>query len=591
MKMPSVQARTSIDVVEILPVNDFSRLAVSFFVNDCFLSFFDEIETRCPLFSSVQHVFDRLSVSSKMLLVVGTALVVLAVPPIIYDVTAKHRQIEEMAERHAKAALDMLEAAHVQPMIHHGDPGSTAAAVETLDDSLEAFSEVNENVNLWLVMGPKVLTHQETNRRDVFRRPLDDIDRAVIETGLPKLVLNDADVLRVTRPVVLGQGSAGKERCVGCHSDLMNMAEGEVVGAYSAAVDLGVELAAWRRGIFEEVAVAAFVLVTTLVLIACLLRAAALRPLRQLTGVTRRLADGDTAVEIPCTNRVDELGMMAQSLDIFRKSLIEKHALEAEQVETLKLLETQKLRLETALDKERELSGMQRQFVTMVSHEFRTPLAIIDGNAQRIIKRKEQIAPERLHSGIDKIRSSVVRLVNLVESVLSVSQLDSDSVKFQPRSSDLRQIIKDVSANYRDMSPDHDLIIDVQGLPEKLRIDSNLMQQVISNLVSNAMKYSSIGARVWIDGSQADDGGVSVSVRDEGPGIPASELDKLFDRFFRGSASTGIIGTGIGLHLAKVFVELHGGRIDVLSAEGEGSTFTVHLPPPESMASGRDQAA
>ena len=589
--MASVQARSSVDVVEVQPVNDFSRPTVSFFVNDCFLSFFDEIETRWPLFSTMQHVFDKLSVSSKMLLVVGTALVVLAVPPIIYDVSAKHQQIEDMAERHAKAALDMLEAVHVQPTIHHGQAGGVGAAAETLDDSLEAFSEVNENVNLWLVMGPGVLDHQEANQREIRRRPLDNIDRKVIETGLPQMALNDADVLRVTRPVVLGQGSAGQERCVSCHSDVMNMAEGEIIGAYSAAVDLGIELAAWRRGVFDQIGVAAFVLVATLVLISCLLRAAALRPLRQLTGVTLRLAEGDTKVEIPCADRVDELGMMARSLDVFRKSLIEKRALEAEQEETLKLLETQKVRLEVALDKERELNGMQRQFVTMVSHEFRTPLAIIDGNAQRIIKRKDQIAPERLHSGIDKIRSSVVRLVNLVDSVLSVSRLESDSVNFQPRPSDLRRIINEVSANQREISPGHDLILDVENLPDKLRIDGNLMQQVVSNLMSNAMKYSPTGTRIWIDGRQADDGGVSISVRDEGGGVSANELDKLFDRFFRGSASTGIIGTGIGLHLAKTFVELHGGRIDVVSAEGEGATFTVYLPPSGSATGREDQAA
>lgn len=539
---------------------------------------------------TVRQMFDRLSVSSKTLLVVGIALAVLSTPLIIYDITAEHQQIEGMAKRRANAALDMLEAIYVQPVIHH-EHAEDSDAADILDDSLEQFSEINENVNLWLVMGPKVLEYQEQAGQDILRRPLDDIDTAVIETGQPLLALNADDVLRVTRPAVLGRGHAGEGRCVRCHSELMNMQTDEVIGAYSAAVDLGLELAAWRRGIVADIAAAVLVESITLALIYCLLRAAALQPLRQLTAVTRRLADGDTAVEIAWKDRNDELGMMARSLDVFRANLAKKQALEAEQEETLNLLETQKHRLETSLDKERELNGLQRQFVSMVSHEFRTPLAIIDGNAQRIMKRQDQIAPERLQNGIHKIRTSVVRLINLMESVLSVSRLEADTIKFQPQSSDLGVLIEEVCANHREVSPGHDLISDTTALPAELTIDANLMRQVVANLVSNAAKYSPDGTRVWVGGDVAADGSVSISVRDEGPGILPDERDKLFDRFFRGSVSTGIIGTGIGLHIVQVFVDLHGGRIEVVSTEGEGATFIIHLPPSGSIAVRPNEAA
>lgn len=117
------------------------------------------------------------------------------------------------------------------------------------------------------------------------------------------------------------------------------------------------------------------------------------------------------------------------------------------------------------------------------------------------------------------------------------------------------------------------------------------MRQVISNLISNATRYSAKDTRVWIDGNVATDGTVLISVRDEGPGIPSAELDKLFDRFFRGSTSIGIIGTGIGLHIVQVLVDLHGGQVDVVSAEGEGTTFTIHLPPSGSNVARPDQAA
>jgi len=532
---------------------------------------------------SVQQFFDGFSLSSKMLLVVAVALTVLAAPLIIYDLAIKRQEIESMAERHAKAALDMLEAVHIQPQIHHARAEDSDVASEVLNDSLERFSEFNENVNLWLVMGPKVLDYQKSARKDVLRRPLDEVDAAVIETGRPMLALNADDVLRVTRPAVLGRGHAGEGRCVRCHSELMGMSTDEVIGAYSAAVDLGLELAAWRRGIFVDIAVAALVVAITLAVIFSLLKAAALRPLRQLTAITRQLASGDAAVEITCKDRIDELGMMARSLDVFRANLIEKQALEREQEETLGLLATQKDRLEASLDKERELNGLQRQFVSMVSHEFRTPLAIIDGNAQRIEKRRREITPERLDNGINKIRTSVVRLINLMESVLSVSRFEAGNIKFEPRLSDLGEVIEEVCTNHREVSPSHDVIADVAKLPQQLYLDVNLMRQVVSNLISNAIKYSPEGTRIWVDGYEAADGDISISVRDEGPGIPSAELDKLFDRFFRGSVSTGIIGTGIGLHIVQVFIDLHGGRVDVASTEGQGTTFTVILPPSGSL--------
>jgi len=539
----------------------------------------------------VSQFFGGLSLSSKMLIVVAIALAALATPLIIYDLVSKRQDIEAMAKRHAKAALDMLEAVHVQPQIHHGRADDSDASYDTLDDSLEQFSELNENVNLWLVMGPKVIDYQLSVQEGVFRNPLDEIDASVVTTGRPMLSLNADDVLRVSRPAVMGQGRAAEVRCVRCHSELMNMGAGEVLGVYSAAVDLGLELAAWRRGIYADIVAAILVGAATLAVIFGLLKATALRPLRQLTGITHQLANGDAAVEITCDDRNDELGMMARSLGVFRANLIEKQALECEQEETLALLAVQKERLETSLDKERELNGLQRQFVSMVSHEFRTPLAIIDGNAQRIMKRQSPLAPDRLNNGLDKIRTSVMRLINLMESVMSVSRLETGNIKFQPQPSNLSKVIEEVCASHREVSPEHNVIVDVTTLPQQLNVDANLIRQVISNIIANATKYAPKGTSIWVGGSVDADDNISISVRDEGPGIPSDELEKLFDRFFRGSVSTGIIGTGVGLHIAKVFIDLHGGRMDVASTEGEGATFTVYLPPKGSIEARPDQAA
>jgi len=528
--------------------------------------------------SSMMRLLDRLSLSSTMLLAVGGALVAVATSLISYDITAKHRDIEVMAERRAEAALDMLEAVHIQSMIYRGQVEDGDPAINTLNKSMEQFSRESQSVDLWLVTGPKVLAFQKTNNQQDIARPIDAVDATVIKTAKPMRALTAGDVLRVTRPVIMGEGHARHERCAQCHTRLMGIGVGEVIGAYSAAVDLRSELAGWRQGIILDVTTAAAITVLTLALIFSLLKFAALRPLQTLAGITHRLANGDAEVEIKGQKRIDEFGMMARSLDVFRANLIEKKCLEAEQAAMLHVQEEQKLRLEAALDKERELSGLQRQFVSMVSHEFRTPLAIIDGSAQRLIRRPDKITPDRLHKGLHKIRTSVFRLIDLMESVLSVSRLESGTIRFEPHPCNIIDMIQEVCANHQELSATHEVVAELGELPQTVSVDLGLMRQVASNLISNAIKYSPAGKRIWVSGGMTSDGDVTISVRDEGPGIPSDELEKLFDRFFRGSTSTGIIGTGIGLHIVQVFIEMHGGHVKVSSTLDEGTTFIVFLP-------------
>ncbi|MEM8947818.1 MAG: GAF domain-containing sensor histidine kinase [Pseudomonadota bacterium] len=246
-------------------------------------------------------------------------------------------------------------------------------------------------------------------------------------------------------------------------------------------------------------------------------------------------------------------------------------------------LAEQKERLAQALEKELELNGLQRQFVSMVCHEFRTPLAIIDGNAQQVIRRHDKMQPERLLGSLGKVRKSVVRLTDLIESVLDAARLEAGSLKFEPQTCRFDTMIEEVCNNYRELNPNYPIIADIDELQHDMFADIKLMRQVISNLVGNAVKYSPEGTEVCVSGRMTDDGGVLISVRDNGVGIPEEELAQLFERFFRASTSVGIVGTGIGLHLVKTVVDLHGGRIDVASKPGEGSTFTIDLPGQEAL--------
>jgi signal transduction histidine kinase len=114
-------------------------------------------------------------------------------------------------------------------------------------------------------------------------------------------------------------------------------------------------------------------------------------------------------------------------------------------------------------------------------------------------------------------------------------------------------------------------------LQDKIFGDRKLLDHVFTNLISNALKYSPESEQIWVSARQDDDG-VEISVRDQGVGIPEDELASIYERFFRARTSTGIVGTGYGLHIVKQFIELHHGRIDLTSREGEGSTFSVRLP-------------
>lgn len=234
-------------------------------------------------------------------------------------------------------------------------------------------------------------------------------------------------------------------------------------------------------------------------------------------------------------------------------------------------------RLSRALEKEKELNGLQRQFISLVSHEFRTPLAIIDMSAQRMSRAGDKVTPDQVARGAHKIRNTIVRLTDLMEGVLSASRLEEGKIQFEPAACDLTDLMTEICEDYQQINKTHRLTLGLQDLPKHIEADAKLLRQAFSNLVSNAIKYSPEGTSVQVTASQSG-GDILITVRDQGVGIPAEELGRLFERFFRASTSTGVSGTGIGLHLVKHVIDLHGGTIDVESEPDQGTAFIVRLP-------------
>ena len=234
-------------------------------------------------------------------------------------------------------------------------------------------------------------------------------------------------------------------------------------------------------------------------------------------------------------------------------------------------------RLEEALASEQELNNLQRQFVSLVSHEFRTPLAIVDGNAQLVLRKIETISRDRIGAALEKSRTAVARLIELMETVLSSSKLESGMIEFNPTSCALIEIVSESIENQQQISKTHRIVSTIDQLPESIVADRKLVSHIFTNLLSNAVKYSPNADTVWIDG-HLDAGIAVISVRDEGVGIPENQMENLFGQFFRARTAQGIAGTGIGLYLVKKLVEMHGGSIQVQSVENQGSTFEVRLP-------------
>lgn len=233
--------------------------------------------------------------------------------------------------------------------------------------------------------------------------------------------------------------------------------------------------------------------------------------------------------------------------------------------------------LRRSLEKEQELNTLQRQFVSMASHEFRTPLAIIDSSAQKLQRQKNNVSSDDLAIRTGKIRTAVERMTSLMESTLSAARLESGALDVSISTCDARSLIEKVCEHQQELTHTHFITLDLEAIPETIQADSGAIEQIFTNLLSNAVKYSPEAPEINISAWTKDDE-VHFAVSDKGLGIDKEELPKMFTRFFRATTSTGIAGTGIGLNLVKLLVEAHGGSIRVESTKGTGSTFTVSLP-------------
>jgi len=295
------------------------------------------------------------------------------------------------------------------------------------------------------------------------------------------------------------------------------------------------------------------------------------RPLTTLAGTLRALAEGRTDISIGAGWR-GEIGEMAQAVAIFRNYVIELGQIQQG-------LRQQAVQLEERLLQEQRLTAMQRNFVSMVSHEFRTPLTIIDGHAQRFVKLRDTLQPDVIETRARKIRAAVLRMTQVMESLLTSTRLANgeEVLHFSAQRVDATRLLHEACQLQREITRGAIIVENFRQMPATIVGDLHLLQQALGNLLSNALKYSSPGSEVRVE-AHGDAEHLVVKVTDRGIGISAQDLPELFQCYRRGSNVGGIVGTGIGLYLVRMVAELHHGRVEAESAPGQGATFTLTLP-------------
>lgn len=231
-----------------------------------------------------------------------------------------------------------------------------------------------------------------------------------------------------------------------------------------------------------------------------------------------------------------------------------------------------------ALEREREVSQVRKDFVAMVSHEFRTPLGIIASSAGLLEKYFDRLGVEERREHLASIRGNTRRMSQLMEEVLLYGRVEEGRLACEPRPLRLEALCRVIVDELRSATH-HRCPIRLQtgSLPEPLAADERLLRPILSNLLGNAVKYSPPGSPVDLEVEVAD-AQVRMVVRDHGCGIPAADLPLLFEPFRRGTNVGQVPGTGLGLAIVRRCVRLHQGTLDLASEAGVGTTVTVRLP-------------
>ena len=275
----------------------------------------------------------------------------------------------------------------------------------------------------------------------------------------------------------------------------------------------------------------------------------ALRPVDSITKAAEQIGAGDLTERVPVPQKMDEIGRLAATFN----SMI--------------------ARLQAAFER-------QKQFTSDASHELRTPLAVMRGELEVTLRRDR--TPEEYQRTLGSNLEEVIRLSRLVEDLLMLARADAGRVELRCEPVNLTDLCRNTVEYISPLADERAQTLTYQAPPQAITInaDQQRLKQLLLNLLDNAIKYTDHGGTITLS-LTTDNQHAILAVTDTGRGIPAEDLPRVFDRFFRRSAKTSdrsAPGSGLGLSIVQWIVEAHGGKIEVSSELGKGSVFTVKLP-------------
>ncbi len=240
-------------------------------------------------------------------------------------------------------------------------------------------------------------------------------------------------------------------------------------------------------------------------------------------------------------------------------------------------LEKTKKELFNSLSKEKELNELKSRFVSMASHEFRTPLTTMMSSLSLITKYGEKNDKDNQVKHVAKIKTAINNLTDILNDFLSVSKLEEGRVENMPEEINLKLFIGEIITEMQSMAISGQAITQEHSGNESASVDVKLLKNILFNLISNAVKFSPEGGTIKVN-IKVSGAAIKIAVTDSGIGITKEDQKHLFERFFRAHNATHIQGTGLGLNIVARYAELMNATIDFESEENKGSTFTITIP-------------
>jgi len=247
--------------------------------------------------------------------------------------------------------------------------------------------------------------------------------------------------------------------------------------------------------------------------------------------------------------------------------------------ETLHQLEQSRDELKKALSKEKELGDLKSRFVSMASHEFRTPLSTILSSASLLAKYTESQEQEKRDKHINRIKSSVNNLLDILNEFLSIGRIEDGKILTRYTRFNVQEFVENICNEIRGIAKKEQQFVYIHTGKQEIELDDSLLRNIIFNLMSNAIKFTSDDGIIEVFSSMKNDI-FTITIKDNGIGISEEDQQHLFERFFRASNATNIQGTGLGLHIVAKYAELMNGTISFASELEKGTSITISFNKP-----------